>query len=80
MSCKCAKFHSFIIKGTIFTPNCWTTHGNCKQVACVSEIERVSRTSEYICYIHAETFIVVLCLTVFFKNSKMTLPLQDVNF
>ena len=24
MSCKCAKFHSFIIKGTIFTPNCWT--------------------------------------------------------
>ena len=27
MSCKCAKFHSFIIKGTIFTPNCWTTRG-----------------------------------------------------
>ena len=25
MSCKCAKFHSLIIKGTIFTPNCWTT-------------------------------------------------------
>ena len=24
MSCKCAKFHSFIIKGTIFTPNRWT--------------------------------------------------------
>ena len=24
MSCKCAKFHSFIRKGTIFTPNCWT--------------------------------------------------------
>ena len=24
MSCKCAKFHSFITKGTIFTPNCWT--------------------------------------------------------
>ena len=45
-------------------------HGNCKQVAGVSEIERVSRTSEYICYIHAETFIVVLCLTVFSKNLK----------
>ena len=55
-------------------------HGNCKQVAGVTEIERVSRTSEYICYIHAETFIVVLFLTVFFKNCKMTLPLQDVNF
>ena len=25
MSCKCAKCHSLIIKGTIFTPNCWTT-------------------------------------------------------
>ena len=24
MSCKCAKFHSFITKGTIFTSNCWT--------------------------------------------------------
>ena len=55
-------------------------HCNCKQVAGVSEIERVSQTSEYICYIHTETFIVVLCLTVFFQNCKMTLPLQDVNF
>ena len=27
MSCKCPKFHSFIIKGTIFTPNCWTNRG-----------------------------------------------------
>ena len=25
MSCKCAKCHSLIMKGTIFTPNCWTT-------------------------------------------------------
>ena len=27
MSCKCAKFHSFIIKGTTFTPNRWTIRG-----------------------------------------------------
>ena len=45
-------------------------HGNCEQVAGVSEIERMSRTNECICYIHTETFIIVVCLTVFFKNCK----------